>query len=443
MLTNKQKGVASIIFIGLLPVLLAMMCFAIYVAQQTLEHTKMAEASEVASIAVATSPKDTGDENDEYAALVVSKFMGIDNEMVVANVDSVKCNFGDSCYESGKDDTPYTDYSVVSKSTHKAWITNKEYNMEPEFKVVGSSVIRKSREMPADTYFIFDWGNKNNENPKGKQVALDAIEKVVQDYSHTVSGEENRYSFIPYYRHVISDTTCGTGFSQFSDCEPQVQINGREWNQRYAFEFWKDSDLYTVGSVFSNPKDFVVGQISPLKSGEDPVSITTKNDEFIEDEAYYRPIYPTSDIDSFISDVKGLRKKNHGSLKPNSESWNGLIGAARLSNSANIINPVQHFILFTYGRDNKQITNIGALGRTGLCDVIKDKIEERTNNHKVKTQVTLDVIGLDAYKDFFNGTYEDCFGKDHVFVYQQFSEESSIYIKLSEIINGLKPLSMY
>ncbi len=440
---NKQSGVASIIFIGLLPILLAMMCFAIYIAQETLEHTKALEASEVAITAVANSPKDTDEENEQYAALIISKYTGIQSDKVLADVNSVDCHLGDKCYESEKEQSPFSDYSITSTSTHKAWIKNTDYNMGSEFTVSTRSSVRKSRQMPSDTYFIFDWSNNEKYDPKVRQVAIDAIKRISQEYSHTFWDEENFFSFVPYEQGVVLDITCGTGYEKFEDellmrCTDPVNMDGFTWPRRYVYDY----------SVFYDVNDIATGLFFPsvMPIGQTNNNNAEHNNNFISEFAYYRPVYPTSNVDEFISNIEtlGTGKKRDESYV--SKPYNGLIGTVRFADAVSDSNrrPMQHFILFTYGRDQTAFNNVTfeALGRAGLCNVIKNEIEGRGNSYTEKTKITLDVIGLEPNQDYLR-IYEDCFGKENIFVYDP-SDELSLYNKLSEIMSGsTPPILMY
>ncbi len=439
---NKQSGVASIIFIGLLPILLAMMCFAIYIAQETLEHTKALEASEVAITAVAISPKDTDEENEQYAALIISKYTGIQSDKVLADVNSVDCHLGNGCYESEKEQSPFSDYSITSTSTHKAWIKNKDYNMGSEFTVSTRSSVRKSRQLPSDTYFIFDWANNEKYDTKTRKVAIDTIKKIAQEYSHTFWGEENFFSFVPYEASVVLDFTCGTGYEKFEDelsmtCLDPVNIDGFTWPRRLIYDYSLKYDVNDIATGLFYPYVIYTGGTSSNNA--------EYNNNFINEYAYYRPIYPTSNVDEFISNIEnlGTGKKRDGTYF--SKPYNGLIGTARFADAVSDSNrrPMQHFILFTYGRDQTtKNVSFEALGRAGLCNVIKTEIERRGNSYTEKTKITLDVIGLEPSQDYLK-IYEDCFGKEHVFVYDP-SDELSLYNKLSEIMSGsIPPILMY
>ncbi len=436
---SKNKGVASIIFIGLLPVLIGMMCFAIYVSQEIVEHTKMLEASEVASIALASDPKDTEDENKKYVDMVIAKYMRLDQDSVDAEVNTTTCNYGDSCLEYSDEDASFVDYSVEATSTHQAWITNKQYNMEPEFKVSSSSVTRKNKQMPSDTYFIFDWGNMPNENEELANAAKDIIERVVQDSPDTVSGELNRFSFVPYYKYFIVDTTCGD-----EPCEPEIVFNGQHWPRKYIYDYEQPSPQLTVDAAFDYKSHLKDKTQYPLGS-EDPSEIQQHNKDVIDNEDYYYAAVPlTSDVGVFTNGVDGSwsDRTRHTGIKPATESWNGLIGTARAVNKRTDINPVQHIVLFTYSHD-KLAMNMGQLGNAGLCDVIRDKLEAKRNNHDVSTQVTLDVIGLGNNRSFYNGTYEKCFGEGHVLVYRSSDDSDLVYDRLSKIVNNSKPISLH
>ncbi|WP_422636257.1 TadE/TadG family type IV pilus assembly protein, partial [Vibrio navarrensis] len=55
---KKQRGVAGVTFMGLLPVLIIIMVFSMQMTQRHMAHTKIIEAAEVASLALIASPKE-------------------------------------------------------------------------------------------------------------------------------------------------------------------------------------------------------------------------------------------------------------------------------------------------------------------------------------------------------------------------------------------------
>lgn len=401
----RNRGVASIIFIGLLPVLIGMMCFAIYVSQEMLHHAKIVEAVEVSNLALSSSLENTTEENNKYVKKIVAKYVGVNLDDVDSYVTENTCAPGDSCFSDN--DGGYSEFSLYAKSTHKAWITNSDLNLDSEFDVSSGSLVRKYDDIPMDVYFIIDWARSEKNQGRTFEAAIAAIDKVVKKFAINGNGTKNRFSFVPYYHYFVY---------------PQG-------NLKEAYDFNVDDDVdKTVRQMFSKSHTPKVLDVSDFN-----------DEEFIREHAYYEVLPLTDDINTFVDEMYRMVSNSvaHGVLDLKGANWNGIIGAANLAERRTDINPIQQFIWLDYGNDGgAPFYSFREFSEAGLCDRIRDKISKKNNSFKVKTKVSIKIVTLDKDPSFTNGTYSACLPEDDIYLFGRYDDENDVYNYLVDIFKS-------
>lgn len=140
---SKQQGIAGIVYVSMLPMMVMVLAFSMQLSQQFLSHAKLAEASEVASLAVIASPK--GDEagNQDYVRAVVDRYVLDNKDDIAVSVGREECHYGDGCVERSEEAGPFVDFFVKVKASYQSWIAYDSINLDPEFSLSGESSSRK------------------------------------------------------------------------------------------------------------------------------------------------------------------------------------------------------------------------------------------------------------------------------------------------------------
>ncbi|MEZ8312434.1 TadE/TadG family type IV pilus assembly protein [Vibrio splendidus] len=430
---SKQRGVAGVIFILCLPILIMTFAFSAGYTQRLLAHSKIEEATEIASLALIANPGGNNQEDKDYAKNLVDLYVTDNINDVEIDVTTTRCEYADGCVQRNHELSPFTDFTVSARTEHKSWITHDEIGVEPEFKVSGRSVTRKFLPQPVDIYFILDtsqsmsnrWsGEKNNKTQM--DVVKETIVKVVEDLKTFKTGDEKKSQ--------ISLVTYNAYNAKFDKKSNQVKLYD------YTREF-----KHTT-KTFEGIVDKMFDQDWPAETTSYAYMYNTSQD-----------IPLTDDYDNFIKLVKSDK------LKPatggGTMSWLGLIAAAKEANKVEDVNrnPEQVFIFLSDGADNKvnypkdlylektrsyrSKHNVDwthysdgstvlqyqqylktLVTKYKLCETLQETISKKKNKFQSKhsslegekTKVTMGVIGVNYIVKEDDG-FGDCVGRKNIY----------------------------
>lgn len=413
---KKQRGVAGVTFMGLLPVLIIIMVFSMQMTQRHMAHTKIIEAAEVASLALIASPKEKDEQNQEYAQKIVDQYVTDNKGKVEVAVFNRRCEYRDGCVQRSGELAPFTDFVVSAKTSHDSWISYESMGLTKEFDVAGSSISRKFLPQPLDIYFILDmsgsmtgtWGRSSKTQ---YDVVVETINRIVEDLREFKTDKKSRVAIVGYHH-------------------TSVQKVG---NKRTAFDYaFYRTPGETVKKMFSPPQVSSYDYSTEIKTFED--------------------IPLTDDYDAFLAQLNGA--DYYASRNGSTESWQGIIGAAQMADKATDLNPEQVFILLSDGADgdfqrhflvnNRYDTvtfsnYLNRLVKLGLCENLKERISQKRNvfqsknasDPASKTKVTMGVIGVNYAVKKEDGI-GDCFGHDNIYHARQGSD---VYKYILNLIN--------
>ncbi|HDY7971256.1 TPA: VWA domain-containing protein [Vibrio vulnificus] len=411
-----QKGVAGVIFMGLMPVLVVTMVLSMQMTQRHLAHARVTEGAEVASLALIANPKVTDDENKAYAQRVVDYYVDDNKGTVKVDVYNRRCEYRDGCVQRSKELSPFTDFVVKAQTKHDSWIHYDKFGLEKEFEVTGSSTSRKFLPQPLDIYFIVDMSGSMR-GPWGREgktqydVVVDTINRIVEDLKTFKTERKSRVAVIGFHHLAVK------------------KVNGVR--KALDYSYYKEP-LDTVNAMFSPPQDAIGTGLERVTSFSD--------------------INLTDDYELFLSKLNN--SDFYASPLGRTESWQGVIGAAQMANKAIDLNPEQVFILLSDGADNSfmrdfkepsgwnrvEIKNyFKELVSRGLCEKLKRRISSKENvfqsrnrnDEASKTKVTMGVIGVN-YKVKEADGIGDCFGRGNIYHAKQGND---VYKYILNLIN--------
>lgn len=424
----KQKGVAGIIFISLLPILIITFSFSVGYTQRLLAHSKIEEAAEVASLALIASPGKDNNEDQSYAKRIVDLYITDNISDIQVSVFTEKCEYKDGCVQQNNELSPFSDFTVVATSEHDSWISHNEIGVEPKFKVSGDSITRKYLPQPVDIYFILDtsYSMRNiwiGEKKTQMQVVKDTIEDVVNDIQAFNLGpdKKSRVALLTY-----------NAYNAKSDGE-KIKL----------YDYLSNFD-HTEASLDRVVKDMFDPSLEQFEKKiyehEDLYNLYNKSQDI--------PL--TDNYQDFITilDSKKILPADGGGT----HSWLGLIAAAKeaVKVKKEERNPEQVFIFLSDGADtylrvpkdvkidNNYRKKYDVITRYGqeeyskffnslvtehnICDELKKEISSKANKFQSKyaklegekTKVTMGVIGVN-YNVKKDDGFGDCVGEKNIY----------------------------
>ncbi|BFN31306.1 VWA domain-containing protein [Vibrio harveyi] len=431
---TKQKGVAGIIFVSILPILIITFSFSVGYTQRLLAHSKIEEAAEVASLALIASPGKDNKADQDYAQRIVDLYITDNISDIQINVSTTKCEYKDGCVQKANELSPFADFTVVATSEHDSWISHDEIGVEPKFKVSGDSITRKYLPQPVDIYFILDtsqsmsnpWGGERNKTQM--QVVKETITKVVTELKDFKTGpdKKSRVALLTYSAYN----------AKYDENTNKVKL----YDYASEFSHTEKSFQSIVDKMFDQATDEVKGhRLGDYNQARD-LPITDNYQEFI----------------NILNSNKIMPARAGGT-----RSWLGLIAAAKEADKVKKEdrNPEQVFIFLSDGGDtdppfpehlhrnstykNKYDvvtkTYKDRYGRAqdhqvydkflkslvsehNLCEQLKQRISSKKNkfqseNAKLadeKTKVTMGVIGVNYVVKKDDG-FGDCVGEKNIY----------------------------
>ncbi|MGD8170568.1 TadE/TadG family type IV pilus assembly protein [Vibrio sp. TRT 21S02] len=412
---RKNRGVAGVLFVGVLPMMVIVMAFSMQMSQQLMAHARILEASEVASLALIASPKGNEDDNVAYARQLVDRYIVDNIEDIDVEVVDRKCEYKDGCVQNSGELAPFTDLIVRATSKHRSWISYEEVNLKPEFQVKGQSTTRMYLPQPVDVYFIGDFsGSMKDPWRDGKsklQVVKDTIVRVINDLKEFETEDKSRVSLVGYSYYHLKQTS------------EVVRVNKygmkRRWPMKIAYDYRRNTPKLTVANMFNTPREFQrTGKPQGWMGYKATKDLVEANEEFVERYPFY-DIPLTDNYDVFKAKVLDTNlKANWGT-----SSWNGIIAAAQEANKAKDLNPEQVFIVLSDGKDSGGGGYLQSLVDAGLCTKLRSKISSKKNRYQSdssnpddneKTKVTMGVIGINYQVSASDG-FGDCFGRENIY----------------------------
>ncbi|NIY84160.1 vWA domain-containing protein [Vibrio hepatarius] len=402
---NKQQGIAGIVYVSMVPIMVMALAFAMQLSQQFLAHAKLAEASEVASLAVIASPKGDEDGNQDYVKSIIDRYVLDNKDDVIVSVNRQECHYSDGCVERSEEAGPFVDFFVQVKASYQSWIAYDSISLEPEFSLSGESSSRKYLPLPVDVYFILDVSGSMGEQSgtEGLQrieVVKKVISRVVKDIEDFKTDVKSRVALAAYSGYTIKKT--GQGLVPYD----------------YA--------------SYNMPEETVNNMFNP------PLRVDDSTGGLLR----YHDIPLTDNYQHFLNTLKG-DSFHLGST--GTQSWQGIISAAQEADKATEINPQQVFIILSDGMDTPKYSEYGLvegylknLVDLGLCNKLKQRISSKPNRFesesptdKEKTKVTMGVIGVN-YKVDPNDGFGDCVGQKNIYHAQ---DGEDVYKYILNLIN--------
>ncbi|WP_186176344.1 TadE/TadG family type IV pilus assembly protein [Vibrio jasicida] len=412
---NSESGGAIILFATALPILIGIMVFAYQVSQMLQAQAKIFEATEVASLALSASPKNSSQENLNYAEKIVNRYISENASELELVIEERSCFYDDNCMSVGNVYGPYREFVVQATSRHDYWMSYEYINSSSNFKVSGKSTARKYLSSIVDIYLIADFSSSMNVTWDNGKSRLSILKQVASDIANDlkIGSEENdvksRIALLGYSDVHVKKTNevvslSPLGFERIWDKKKyyDYRVKNNDGSTRY---------LDTVNKMF----ELKEGKNIPLRAPKENMTVSEveKLIDYNDNSDNRYPFYDiplTSDYNLFVNEVNSPKLRAFFSTA----SWNGLIAAALEADMQTELNPKQVFILLSDGDDGPGLSILDELTALGFCEKIRNRFESKPSVFSGQTEVIMGVIGI-GYSPTKNNGFIECFGNENIF----------------------------
>ncbi|KKD58512.1 pilus assembly protein TadG [Grimontia sp. AD028] len=431
---NNQRGIATIFYVIIFPLLLSVFVLAIESTRYLQTHARVNDGVEMASLAVAANASTSNQENKILAKGFVDNFAPDgDIDLSDISIQRLSCDeiYGEDCGKPGvydRDGFIFTQYKVNVESDFTSWYPQNDYRYGYDETVTmgGEARARKYQGFTIDVAFVADfsgsmlddWSGDNDDgefaniNTKYEGV-IEVIKRVterLESYNDSteqeINGERlaNKAAFVGYNMYPHNGTTF------YSDVQYYNNSGSRSWR------WWQNIPNINYGATVANPLEG---------------SQTTISDRDPNDSSVFGTLALTDDFPTFRSIIDGFYP-SHGTA-----SYEGILSAAKIVNNGENVRKL--IIVLSDGADwhpdyagDTRYPSYAALRlyNAGLCDNIINRLEQRQiNGRNVEARIFVIGFGYDIDR---NPGLQTCAGAENI---QSASSYQDIYDTVLELIS--------
>lgn len=413
---SQQQGHAALIFALFIPALFAFFALSVEGSRYLNTKARLGDVTEVASLALAARNSDDNTANKALAKEYIDLLMPDAKDDIEIHIKRLTCEQISGCGTPGVYDEKgfrFNEYQLVVKTKHDTWFqasSDDDTRFADEVSVGSSAVARKYQGEPIDVVFVSDFSGSMNWSWNGevkitklKQVLSDVAKEVIR-YSEDRTTEKNTVGFAAFNNLTAISSSCKITHlcpSSESGCT----------NDKYLYNASDVSISKTIDNLFVSKNSCITG--SYKKPGG------TDNSSF-----YTLPL--TTDITTgFISSINAMKADGY------TASFEGLIEGAQLALSGD--NPRRLIVILSDGQDkpSDRKSIMTKLVTDGMCDKIRDTIDQQTTSKgkEVKSKIAVIGINYDVNNDPNLG---NCAGTENVFTATNMND---VYNKLLDLIS--------
>ena len=201
---QSQQGIAIILFLLLLPVIFGLMTLSIEGGHKLRDKARLADAAEVAALAVSARPLDTPEQNRKLVKSIVGAMVDELSDISVS-LENIACADNPDCDNTSS--KKFTEYQLKISGTHKNWL-GQEQPLGFDSAVVLSSkaTARRNHGEGIDVFFVADFSSSMNLYWKQvikikmlKEILIQAAYKLeLSTRLETDPRKKNTISLIPF-----------------------------------------------------------------------------------------------------------------------------------------------------------------------------------------------------------------------------------------------------
>ncbi len=492
---GKEQGVATILFVMMVPALFGIFYLGSDAAYSIQTRARLLDGVEAASLAVSAQASDDEDKNRTLVGHYLDQYVGqrLDGDSIT--VTKRHCEDIPECIlslESGGQ--RYYQYDVAATVTRESWFGDESKSFMPTTMDIGArSVVNKYQNTAIDVALVADFsGSMQYGWTGGEKTKIEDLYDVVSDvlkelqkYNDLESEDKSTKStvaFVPYNRNVspiparvvFKDTITEGDYSKYFDSDKDLSLYHNKINDNVDIEEYRmcyrnyivpnshsnisnseanETVLNMFNYEYHNSNNSSVGELiyfdldGKFIDRTDNQEVNCKGDykatNSTVDREDYRLIFQLKssfwNID-FTDDFEAL-KTTMRTFKPwwGTASYQGLISGAQLFDArvkAGSANDRRLIILLSDGLDNFP-TTMEMLHKNNLCTEIREQLSDAQEGIYAK----LALIGFDYdVNDSKNKYLRECIGNDNVYRAQNKDDILNTILELiTEEIGRLTP----
>lgn len=427
-LNLRQRGHASLLFVLIFPALFGMFVWGAEGARIMQDDARLADAMEVAGLAVAAQNSDNQATQQATAKKFIQTYFTNGSANITPTVTKLTCEQNANCDQNDPNEARFFEYRITATVTRDTWFNDDaDYaSYGKQYTVGDKSVSRKYQSQAVDVVLVADYSASMYENWNGgskrkfqdlNDIIAD-VAKELKTFNEQNKNQVNKIAVVPFdfytserdnrnRRRFAGHLHCGN--NNWSDCNesrPGISSNGRYYN----FNATK-----TVEKIFD-----VTSSIHKYNWYERDVTNIS----------VFQNIYLTSNFQAdVINPIKNASlfniSKNNGS---GTSSYAGLIRGAQIAAMGG--NPRRLIIILSDGVDSySYITD--SLINAGLCSKIIEGLGSLKTSNGDAVKAKLAAVGFDYDVDS-NPQMANCVGESDVY---KAENRADIKNKILELIS--------
>ena len=201
-LYKKQQGAAALMFLLMLPMLLGLMTLSIEGGRYLRLKAQLADAAEVASLAISARQSTDEISNKALAKKYIETLVpGARN--ITATVIPKECSNNLACGENDN----FVEYQVEVSATLDSWFPQwgeGGLDFSEEVQLAGAAVSRKYQTRAVDVIFVADFSGSMNSGWSGSEDGNEDKIKKLKETIEQVSTEVSKYSSSGTLKNTIA-----------------------------------------------------------------------------------------------------------------------------------------------------------------------------------------------------------------------------------------------
>ncbi|MEZ8628258.1 hypothetical protein AB6D75_20955 [Vibrio splendidus] len=409
---RKQKGHMILFVVLFAGCLYGIASLGIDGARAVQNKARLADAVEVATLAIAANSDNDLTVNKKLANQYIDAYIQDKTNNTVIQINRNECRSGNqmNC-DSG---TRYSEVNLNVETQHNSWFsgTNDISGFKRTYEIKELGTARKYQGDAIDIVFAIDMSTSmekpwlNSKNNRSKHIELKGIFNSVVDQigqfnnDRVYTGDVNRVAIVPYAEFVFNKNS----WNNAKSCKK----GGKRLNVPVENQ-WKGSIQSTINDMW-NTKSTSIKCVSPYAK------------------------YFTMGL---TDNVKAI-KSTFARFRPNggTHSYQGLIKSAQILRNVSDPNPRQLIIVLSDGDESKP-DRFESLTQKKMCSDILAKLNSRTTRSGKPITASMSFIAFD-YKNSDKGI-QSCYGDKNI--YDATSPDALlkiIYNLISEEVGHLK-----
>ena len=409
-LNTHQRGHAGIMFVLIFPALFGAFVWGTEGARIMQDDARLADAMEVAGLAVAAQNSDNQAIQQATAKkFIQTYFTNSSSNISTPNVTKLTCEQNPKCNEDDPNEARFFEYQISATVTQDTWFDggNDYVGYGKTYSLSDYSVSRKYQSKAVDVVLVADYsgsmlGSWNGvQKYQGVNNIIGEIALELKKFNEQNKNQTNRLAVVPFSYYTSKYVNNKRRYTTHMQCKKECP------------KIPKAKDVKakeTVANIFTDSKihDYY------YKSNE------------VNDNSYFWNTGFTTDFDALKTEVDKFRIYGYASL---TASYTGLIEAARTVYSDHV-NSRALIIILSDGVDwDSSVTD--ELLAENYCQVILNTLSGLSNSEGESVKTKLAAIGFD-YNVNANPQMNTCVGDSNVY---EAKNTADIKNKILELIS--------